>query len=603
MSMVYQTAAKILDQFLKRRGGIKTLCYAPGVTNCKAVYALVCETLKFKDVLEALMAATKDFSSNRDVKGLRPTLRLLLVYELVLGKGKIQGGGAVKKVLLRYQNALKTSLVRAKIKAGVADNDELLPDYLRNLVSVPRYVRINRLKMTMRATVAFFEKRGYTLIDSPDGAAAAVATADGDATAAAVSHGDGERAAALTTTTLPTAETPATVPSEKEFWIDAHVCDLLAFAPNTDLHDCKLVDNGALILQDKASCFPAYILAANDGGDVIDACAAPGNKTSHVASIMHAAATDKKLSNSTATTTTTGTVFAFEINDTRCKLLRRRMAKAGADCIVSVHNQSFLDADPYDERFANVTACLLDPTCSGSGMVQRVDHILHQKALAADEDEAAQGSKGNGGNGKRGGGGSGDGSVADANDDDEQEAPTLSSKEKEEERIKDLAVFQTKIITHALRFPAVRRVTYSTCSVHAEENEAVVAAILAAHPDVSVATALPTWPRRGAAFDALLKGHTDRLVRALPELDRTNGFFVALFVRSAAPAATNRQPRGKKRKEPPVAAVGDDTIDAGGDGVVSSAMASAVALPLSKSQKKRAAKKRAKLRAASAGGD
>ena len=40
--------------------------------------------------------------------------------------------------------------------------------------------------------------------------------------------------------------------------------------------------DGCLIIQDKASCFPSQLLMdAWTGGDVIDACAAPGNKTSH----------------------------------------------------------------------------------------------------------------------------------------------------------------------------------------------------------------------------------------------------------------------------------------------------------------------------------
>lgn len=40
-----------------------------------------------------------------------------------------------------------------------------------------------------------------------------------------------------------------------------------------------------IILQ--ASCLPAHILAPSDDSHVIDACAAPGNKTTHLSSIMH----------------------------------------------------------------------------------------------------------------------------------------------------------------------------------------------------------------------------------------------------------------------------------------------------------------------------
>ena len=43
--------------------------------------------------------------------------------------------------------------------------------------------------------------------------------------------------------------------------IDQHVPHLIVFPPGYDLHDHSLVENGNIILQDKASCLPAYILS------------------------------------------------------------------------------------------------------------------------------------------------------------------------------------------------------------------------------------------------------------------------------------------------------------------------------------------------------
>jgi 16S rRNA C967 or C1407 C5-methylase (RsmB/RsmF family) len=45
----------------------------------------------------------------------------------------------------------------------------------------------------------------------------------------------------------------------------------------------------------------------------------------------------------------------------------------GADIIAK--NQSFLEVNPSDKQYANVRAILLDPTCSGSGMVNQLDHL------------------------------------------------------------------------------------------------------------------------------------------------------------------------------------------------------------------------------------
>lgn len=46
------------------------------------------------------------------------------------------------------------------------------------------------------------------------------------------------------------------------------------------------------------------------------------------------------------------------------------------------------------------------------------------------------------------------------------------------ERLQALAGFQRKVLSHALSFPALQRLVYSTCSLHREENEDVVQAVL-----------------------------------------------------------------------------------------------------------------------------
>lgn len=46
------------------------------------------------------------------------------------------------------------------------------------------------------------------------------------------------------------------------------------------------------------------------------------------------------------------------------------------------------------------------------------------------------------------------------------------------ERLQALSRFQRKMLAHALKFPALQRLVYSTCSVHQEENEDVVLDVL-----------------------------------------------------------------------------------------------------------------------------
>ena len=84
-------------------------------------------------------------------------------------------------------------------------------------------------------------------------------------------------------------------------------------------------------------------------------------------------------------------------------------------------------------------------------------------------------------------------------------------------------------------------VVYSTCSVHDEENEDVVAAVLKANPNFELAPALPQWPTRGKP----LFPHAEFCMRTCKD-DRTIGFFVARFVRKGSAYAVMQPPRAAR---------------------------------------------------------
>uniref|UniRef100_A0A3Q4C0P1 SAM-dependent MTase RsmB/NOP-type domain-containing protein n=1 Tax=Mola mola TaxID=94237 RepID=A0A3Q4C0P1_MOLML len=319
-------------------------------------------------------------------------------------------------------------------------NDDLLPDCVKRPAAdqLPRYVRVNTLKTTVEDVVDYMKRDGLFYLG---------------------------QASRLDDLTLKT----------KEFMRDIHLPELLVFAPKTDFHDHFLYKAGHIILQDKASCLPAYLLNPAPGSHVIDACAAPGNKSSHLAAIMK----------------NKGRLFAFDLDAKRLATMSTLLLRTGISC-QQLANQDFLKVDPDSPQYKDVEYILLDPSCSGSGMV-----CLQEDTSSVDQ-------------------------------------------EKIQARLASLASFQLKCLNHGLSFPQLKRLVYSTCSVHSQENEEVVTACLQQNPGFRLVPVLPQWPERG------LEPLTQCL-RASITKTRTHGFFVALLEKQSDTGNKEQEPVLQKR--------------------------------------------------------
>lgn len=115
---------------------------------------------------------------------------------------------------------------------------------------------------------------------------------------------------------------------------------------------------------------------------------------------------------------------------------------------------------------------LLDPSCSGSGIVNRLDYLLAEQETQDETDAKA-------------------------------------------ERLEKLAAFQLQMIQHAFKckpmclitltlVSSVKKIVYSTCSIHPEEDEQVVMKALASKEGKAKgwtlaprSMVLPKWHRRG----------------------------------------------------------------------------------------------------------
>ncbi|KAI0050443.1 S-adenosyl-L-methionine-dependent methyltransferase, partial [Auriscalpium vulgare] len=434
----YFEAAKIIDRLDAKQGSVKSLLSTLPDKDRKRTAALVIETLKYKAALVDVIFAAKLLTLERKLTS--QSLALVLVHDLLLSSGIQAGDGPIKQAVLRHKTRLRSEFERIKIKRGARSNAELAQTgdsractWSRQAL-IPRYVRVNTLKWSLDEAVKAYQAKGYQIGDP-------------------------------------------LVPLH--FAKDEHIPNLLLFPPQMQFHDDPAYASGQIILQDKASCFPATILAppASEDSMVIDATAAPGNKTSHLSALMR----------------NRGKLLAFERDKRRFSTLQSMLARAACRNVDAV-NADFLTTDPSNPEYARATHILLDPSCSGSGIVNRLDYLVESEQ---------------------------------ENDD------------QLEERLNKLASFQLMMIRHAMKYPGVEKIVYSTCSVHATENEHVVRAAAASEEAVlggfTLATrehVLPSWHRRGLPEILSNEAEADGMVRCSPGEDATNGFFVSCFLRS-----------------------------------------------------------------------
>jgi putative methyltransferase len=489
MSRLYLNAGKIFDEV---ENGNSLIKYCSSLKNIgKSEYALAAETLKYKSVIKIVF-------ENSCIElcdlGFKKGLVFVMTYEILFGKGKIQGGGTVKKKILENIGRFKEIL--SNLMIGKVDFSELLPESITAANNLPHYIRINTHMISL--------EEGYIYI----------------------------------------------LNKCNEAKYDELIPSLVKLPPNSiSFGRDNYVVEGKLIIQDKASCFPSQIIAdfyCNDVkevlkiktnklqqqhsfGDIIDACASPGNKTNHLiveiltylkncfknAEIINHKK-NKKLIENFDENLKLFNVFAFEKNLKRYEYLLENMKKSKLDCFVDVKNSDFLTVDVDNKQYNNVKLILVDPSCSGSGVVRAWERVVEREENSAIIDE-----------------------------------------KKEENRVKNLHNFQVKVLLKAMSFKSVEKIMYSTCSIYKEENESVVNEILKLksffvnnnnniennsnnNSDnnniikkqlwnlTPPSERFKNWSRRGLSFEGLNELETSNLLRCTIE-DETNGFFVAVF--------------------------------------------------------------------------
>ena len=125
-----------------------------------------------------------------------------------------------------------------------------------------------------------------------------------------------------------------------------------------DLHGSEQFARGELMPQSRASMLVSRVLDPKPGERVLDLCAAPGAKASHMAALMG----------------NDGEVVAVEIQRRRAEALERNVRRLGADCVRVVCGDAKepVAGAPFDR-------VLLDPPCSDLGTLQARPDVRWRK--------------------------------------------------------------------------------------------------------------------------------------------------------------------------------------------------------------------------------
>ncbi|GHH96510.1 16S rRNA (cytosine(967)-C(5))-methyltransferase RsmB [Neobacillus kokaensis] len=118
---------------------------------------------------------------------------------------------------------------------------------------------------------------------------------------------------------------------------------------------------GMLTIQDESSMLAAYALGAMENEFILDACAAPGGKSTHIA---------EKMNN-------TGEVISVDLHQHKVKLINENARRLGLSNIkTNVSDSRDIQEKFKDETFNRI---LLDAPCSGLGVMRRKPDMKYTK--------------------------------------------------------------------------------------------------------------------------------------------------------------------------------------------------------------------------------
>ncbi|KAM3936851.1 putative methyltransferase NSUN7 [Leptodactylus fuscus] len=405
---VFINAAKIFQGIYRRKPPDRTLVsygsdiehFTPEFKDEKSQrwsYELAFSALKYQDLLETILLVS-GFYHSQPLPDDMTSLVVVMLYDFQDRKFQpryvsnkddiIEQVQEVENLLESYKTKLAAALAKCRIKYAAPTIEYILPETVRKqeqrASTLPIYAWINTAKTSITEVFNTLKRDGFTQIDLP-------------------SELDGYT-----------------------YCVDRHCPDLLIFPSHLkeELGNMEMVVNFQLILQDKSHSLAAHSVNAllNMDDDIIVANPSPDYTIAHI---------------SVLTSQFSSKIYVCgvksESREEEMLDLFRSM-----DCRnIKILKENFTDIDPSDIRLQKAKLILLLPQCSGSGISDPVEFILHEHGDTALLQDLSQG----------------------------HVSP---------DRLNALAKQQLSELNHAMKFSKAQAIVYCTCSIYPEENESVI---------------------------------------------------------------------------------------------------------------------------------
>jgi 16S rRNA (cytosine967-C5)-methyltransferase len=119
--------------------------------------------------------------------------------------------------------------------------------------------------------------------------------------------------------------------------------------------------DGLLTIQDESSMLVARALGPESGEHILDSCAAPGGKTTHIAELLNG----------------TGKVISVDLHEHKVKLIKEQVDRLHLTNVETMATDSRKLQEVFEkESFDRI---LIDAPCSGLGVIRRKPDIKYQK--------------------------------------------------------------------------------------------------------------------------------------------------------------------------------------------------------------------------------